>query len=318
MYRFIQNILIISSSVVVLHLILAQFSDGSTDNFYSRFTSPKQNSLIIGTSRAAQGIHPEILDSILNLEKVNSIYNYSFSLNNSSYGEQYFNAIKKKINTESKNGIFIVTIDPWSISVDTTLNESEIDIESIFYSMKYYNSSPNYEYLIKKYKKGWGNLLLKRIESDILSNNKNTIRKINGSYTYLRKDGLLEVYTRMDSAYASNNIKNKVKSYLKLVSKNKFSEFRFNYLKKTIKLLNDHGKVYLVRVPVHKSLLTIEDAFDPDFNKRIQTLANNMNIEYLDHSIYSDKYSYTDGNHLYIEDAKKFSINLSEDIDKIR
>ena len=46
------------------------------NNFYLRFTSPKHNSLIIGTSRSAQGIHPNIIDSILNLEDINSIYNY--------------------------------------------------------------------------------------------------------------------------------------------------------------------------------------------------------------------------------------------------
>ena len=316
MYRFTRNILIISSLIVVLHLLLAQFADGSTDNFYSRFTSPKQNSLIIGTSRSAQGIHPDIIDSILDLEEINSMYNYSFSINNSSYGEQYYNAIKNKINTDSKNGLFIVTVDPWSISIDTTLNESEVDITSVFYSMKYYNSSPNYEYLIKKYKKGWGNILLKRIEANILSNKRDDIGEINGSYTYLRKDGLLEVYTRMDSSYASNNIKKKVNSYINLVSKNKFSEFRFNYLKKTITLLKDFGKVYVVRLPVHRSLLNIEDSFDPEFNNRMITLANEMKTEYLDLSIESDRYSYTDGNHLYIEDAKRFSASLSEHINK--
>ena len=316
MYRFLKNILIISFIIIAIHLILANFDDGSTDNFYLRFTSPKQNSLIIGTSRSAQGIHPDIIDSILDLEEINSMYNYSFSINNSSYGEQYYNAIKNKINTESKDGLFIVTVDPWSISLDTTLNEHEIDIESVFYSMRYYNSSPNYEYLIKQYKKGWGNILLKRIESNILSNKIDDIGKVNGSYTYLRKDGLLEVYTRMDSSYVSQNIQKKIKSYIKLVARNKFSDYRFDYLKKTIELLNDYGKVYLVRMPVHKSLLKIEDSFDPYFDKRMIILANNMDIEYLDFSIESDEYSYTDGNHLYIEDAKRFSVTLSERIKK--
>jgi len=93
-------------------------------------------------------------------------------------------------------------------------------------------------------------------------------------------------------------------------------DFRFDYLKKTIELLNDYGKVYLVRMPVHKSLLKIEDSFDPYFDKRMIILANNMDIEYLDFSIESDEYSYTDGNHLYIEDAKRFSVTLSERIKK--
>jgi len=299
----------------MLHLILAQFADGSTDNFYLRFTSPEKNSLIIGTSRSAQGIHPDVLDSILEIKEINSMYNYSFSVNNSSYGEQYYNAIKNKINKDSDNGLFIVTVDPWSISMDTTLNENEIDVESLLYSIKCYNSSPNYEYLIKKYKKGWGNILFKRIES-IFYEKIGDIGDINGSYTYLRNDGLLEVYTRMDSAYVSSNIKKKINSYVKLVAKNKFSEYRFDYLKKTIELLKYYGEVYLVRIPVHESLLSIEDSFDSGFDNRMMALANNMHIEYLNFSILSAEYSYTDGNHLYIEDAKRFSVLLSESVKK--
>ena len=314
MHRFLKNILIVSLFVIALHLILGALANGSTDNFYLRFTSSKQNSLIIGTSRSAQGIHPNILDSVLNLEENNGIYNYSFSINNSSYGKEYYYAIKNKINESAKNGLFIITVDPWAISSDTTLNDNEIDIESIFYSKKHYNSYPNYEYLIKNYKKGWGNILLKRIESNILIRNQNSLSKIKGAFTYLRKDGLLEVYTSMDSTYVKQNIQKKVYNYNTSMSSNKFSKFRFLYLRKTIQLLKKHGEVYLVRMPVHTSLFKIEDSFDPQFDKRIMNLANKTNVDYLNFADNATQYSYTDGNHLYINDAKIFSNQLAERI----
>ena len=314
MHRFLKNILIVSLFIIALHLILGTLADGSTDNFYLRFTSSKQNSLIIGTSRSAQGIHPNILDSVLNLEENNGIYNYSFSINNSSYGKEYYYAIKNKINESAKNGLFIITVDPWAISSDTTLNNNEIDIESIFYSKKHYNSYPNYEYLIKNYKKGWGNILLKRIESNILIRNQNSLSKIKGAFTYLRKDGLLEVYTSMDSTYVRQNIQKKVHDYNTSMSSNKFSKFRFLYLRKTIQLLKKHGEVYLVRMPVHTSLFKIEDSFDPQFDKRIMNLANKTNVDYLNFADNATQYSYTDGNHLYINDAKIFSNQLAERI----
>ena len=314
MKRFLRNILIGFLCIVFLHIILGIFADGSTDNFYLRFTSSKQNSLIIGNSRSAQAIHPDILDSVLNLEDNSNIYNYSFSVNNSSYGKEYYHAIKNKINESAKNGLFIISVDPWSISSDTTLNDNEIDIESIFYSKKHYNSYPNYEYLIKNYKKGWGNILLKRIESNILFRNQNSLSKIKGSFTFLRKDGLLEVYTSMDSAYVKQNTQNKVHSYNISMSRNKFSKFRFLYLKKTIQLLKKHGEVYLVRMPVHTSLLTIENSFYPLFDKKMINLANNTHVAYLNFVNSSTQYSYTDGNHLYIEDAKIYSIKLAERI----
>mgnify|MGYP006076194167 CR=1 FL=1 len=314
MHRFLKNILIVSLFIIALHLILGALANGSTDNFYLRFTSSKQNSLIIGTSRSAQGIHPNILDSVLNLEENNGIYNYSFSINNSSYGKEYYYAIKNKINESAKNGLFIITVDPWAISSDTTLNDNEIDIESIFYSKKHYNSYPNYEYLIKNYKKGWGNILLKRIESNILIRNQNSLSKIKGAFTYLRKDGLLEVYTSMDSTYVKQNIQKKVYNYNTSMSSNKFSKFRFLYLRKTIQLLKKHGEVYLVRMPVHTSLFKIEDSFDPQFDKRIMNLANKTNVDYLNFADNATQYSYTDGNHLYINDAKIFSNQLAERI----
>lgn len=314
MHRFLKNILIVSLFIIALHLILGALANGSTDNFYLRFTSSKQNSLIIGTSRSAQGIHPNILDSVLNLEENNGIYNYSFSINNSSYGKEYYYAIKNKINESAKNGLFIITVDPWAISSDTTLNDNEIDIESIFYSKKHYNSYPNYEYLIKNYKKGWGNILLKRIESNILIRNQNSLSKIKGAFTYLRKDGLLEVYTSMDSTYVKQNIQKKVYNYNTSMSSNKFSKFRFLYLRKTIQLLKKHGEVYLVRMPVHTSLFKIEDSFDPQFDKRIINLANKTNVDYLNFADNATQYSYTDGNHLYINDAKIFSNQLAERI----
>ena len=314
MHRFLKNILIVSLFIIALHLILGALANGSTDNFYLRFTSSKQNSLIIGTSRSAQGIHPNILDSVLNLEENNGIYNYSFSINNSSYGKEYYYAIKNKINESAKNGLFIITVDPWAISSDTTLNDNEIDIESIFYSKKHYNSYPDYEYLIKNYKKGWGNILLKRIESNILIRNQNSLSKIKGAFTYLRKDGLLEVYTSMDSTYVRQNIQKKVYNYNTSMSSNKFSKFRFLYLRKTIQLLKKHGEVYLVRMPVHTSLFKIEDSFDPQFDKRIMNLANKTNVDYLNFADNATQYSYTDGNHLYINDAKIFSNQLAERI----
>ena len=314
MHRFLKNILIVSLFIIALHLIVGALADGSTDNFYLRFTSSKQNSLIIGASRSAQGIHPNILDSVLNLEENNGIYNYSFSINNSSYGKEYYYAIKNKINESAKNGLFIITVDPWAISSDTTLNDNEIDIESIFYSKKHYNSYPNYEYLIKNYKKGWGNILLKRIESNILIRNQNSLSKIKGAFTYLRKDGLLEVYTSMDSTYVKQNIQKKVYNYNTSMSSNKFSKFRFLYLRKTIQFLKKHGEVYLVRMPVHTSLFKIEDSFDPQFDKRIMNLANKTNVDYLNFADNATQYSYTDGNHLYINDAKIFSNQLAERI----
>ena len=89
------------------------------DNFYFKFTTPKQSSMILGTSRALQGLIPEIINKELNID----IYNYAFTVMNSSYGPSYLNSIKKKLNKNSKDGVFILAVDPWSIS--TKFNPSD-------------------------------------------------------------------------------------------------------------------------------------------------------------------------------------------------
>ena len=81
--------------------------------FYVRFTSPTQHNLIIGTSRAAQGIQPTVLNEIIPNK---SFFNYAFTAAQSPFGPVYLKSIQKKIDTTTKNGIFIVTVDPWSIS----------------------------------------------------------------------------------------------------------------------------------------------------------------------------------------------------------
>ena len=42
--------------IIGIHLYLASFAGGNTDSFYRRFTSPQQSNLILGNSRAAQGV----------------------------------------------------------------------------------------------------------------------------------------------------------------------------------------------------------------------------------------------------------------------
>ena len=68
-------------------------ADGSTDAFYVKFTTPKQKALIIGSSRAAQGLQPAVINLVL---ENTHIYNYAFSRVHTPYGPAYFNSIKKK------------------------------------------------------------------------------------------------------------------------------------------------------------------------------------------------------------------------------
>ena len=313
MKLFIKKILAFTLLIIIIHFILGFLADGTTDDFYLRFTSSKQKSLIIGASRAAQGIQPQLIDSILDLTGADKIYNFSFTGKNSPYGKVYYNAIQTKLNTSNTNGIFIVTVDPWSVSVDTSVkNNNELDFDSDLYRTNSYNSSPNYNYLIKNYKNGWGSILLNKIVKNILLRNKNKLSNISGSWTYLHDNGWLEVFTSMDSIYVQKNTKTKVEYYEQLIKHYQFSAYRFEYLSKTIQLLQNYGTVYLVRLPAHKSFIKIEDAIAADFDLRIEELSIKNNIKYINLIGESNDYQYTDGSHLYKSSAAAVTIYIGK------
>lgn len=98
MIKFIVKTLSFSLVISILFLWICSNADGYTDPFYMRFTTSKQNSLILGTSRAAQGLQPKFFDSILK----ETILNYSFTVAHSPFGKTYLRSIKKKMDLNSK------------------------------------------------------------------------------------------------------------------------------------------------------------------------------------------------------------------------
>lgn len=289
MKRFIHKLLLFILPIFIFIVFVSFIAGGYTDPFYVRFTTPKQKNLIIGTSRAAQGLQPEIFNKILNA----NIYNYAFSVTHSPFGKVYYESILKKHNKE-KNGIFIITIDPWSISSwckdPNDLNQFR-ENELCLNNTRYVNLYPNLEYLYK-------NLNGKYIDI-ILPPSKNM---------FLHNNGWLEVSgIPMDSASVNQRILDKIATYrTEYLPKTKFSQVRLDYLLQTVKYLKNYGKVFLVRLPVHRDMLEIEDKIMPDFNNVIEK-AIALSDDYLDLTTKNDDFIYTDGNHLYKSSGKEVS-----------
>lgn len=289
--------------LAAIYLVLGFLADGKTDPFYLRFTSPKQKSLILGTSRAAQGIIPTILNKKVVANKYEGpFYNFSFTVLHSPFGEVYYNAIKNKIDTNTKNGLFIIAVNPWSIASKTdskNLRESELELSKI----KFFNSYPNYDYLKNAYKNSFFNLLKEKT-----FNNK--------SIMFLHDDGWLEVTMNISDKLIEKGSEEKLKNYKnKQLPFYKISNYRINYLKKTIHLLKEYGDIILVRIPVDNRMLEIENLLDKEFENRIHKIAKQNSCKYISYK--DDGYIYPDGNHLYKESGKKFTERLAIDINKL-
>lgn len=103
----------------------------------------------------------------------------------------------------------------------------------------------------------------------------------------------------MNEEKMKKNIEQKIIFYKKeILPKFKFSKYRLNKLEETITYLNQYGRVYLVRLPVHRDMFKLEQQLMPDFNVKIEGL-HSKTERYIDLTPKNDSYKYTDGNHLY-------------------
>ena len=138
--------------VAIAHIVVAFFGDGKTDAYYLRLTTPKQKSLILGTSRAAQGIFPEEFQDLIDTFNFEGpLYNFAFTALNSPYGEHYFSAIQQKLDPAAKNGLFVLTVDPWSLSSlqsNTKNNLGGREADLFLGNLNCYTCNPNFEYLL--------------------------------------------------------------------------------------------------------------------------------------------------------------------------
>lgn len=290
MKKFILKTFAFSSLMICI--IIAYFIltvDGYDDPYYIRVSSPKQNNLILGTSRAAQGIVPDALSNTLG----KSFFNFAFTLAHSPYGPVYFEAVKRKLATD-KDNTFIVAVDPWSIS---SICPDPNDIANFrennhCLNSPFINTSPNLAYWIKYFDRKFIKLIL-----------------VKDTTTFLHNNGWLQINVEMDSTSVRKRTIEKVSLYNDKLSEYKYSEIRCEYLLKIVKYLSERGVVYLVRLPVGQGIYNIERKYMANFDEVISESIK-LADGYLDMSQHGPLYQFVDGNHLY----KKSSLSVSEEI----
>lgn len=291
------TILVVTSVIVVFYL-----ADGSTDAMYLKFTTPKQSALIIGSSRAAQGIHPKEINKIT---ERSDVFNYAFHIPSSPYGKIYFESIKRKVDNSTKKGLFILEVNPWTIGFRKDANGDEYLIEKQGFIDNTSNVSmnPNFEYLLESYNGGYINIL------------KDRNRK--GSYLtlFVENDGWLHVTIESNKISREDRTAIKMKTYRKdLKYFNGVSEFRKESLIKTITFLKQYGAVYLVRMPVIETMLEIENELQSNFNEEMNSIAIENKVHYINMMPENEHYNYTDGNHLDVDSGTQFSLDLAKKI----
>ena len=268
---------------------------GRVDAFYGRFTSPAAGSLILGTSRAAQGIRPAVLAVRLGGQFQGPLLNYAFTLTHSPYGPAYLASIKRKLRPDVKNGLFIIAVDPWSLSL-TGPEGTFPEAQSFIGQLRQVSQNPNLPYLTRYQTKPLYRLLLDYATAT----------------EHLHPDGWLEVNIGTASAQVYARTARKLQDYRLLAASQHLSAGRMQALRQTIEFLKPHGRVVLVRLPVGSSLLQLENTYQPGFDQLMCQTAAAFAVPYLDYS--TQPYTTTDGNHLQRAASQQFSEKLAADL----
>lgn len=306
MKRFLLHVFLFSLLFGAFCFFVFSLADGETDEYYIKFTTPKQFSLIIGSSRAAQGIQPKVLNEVLQDSK---LYNYAFSRVHSPYGKAYYNNIKRKLeDSQSKRGVFIIEVNPWTLSCTIEDNESEgffYENNSFINKVDCVDCNPNLEYLILGYQQPYYNLLYDKIV------------KREEVYAHIDSNGWSEVLNIGSNYNFEKAENNTIEQYqLELKNYTGISVYRLDYLKQTICFLQQHGRVFLVRMPLSKRMLALEDTLIIDFDMKMQEISKLFAIDYLNFTITSEKYRFIDGHHLDFDSGQQISKYIANHINK--
>ncbi len=274
-------------------------------NYYERFSSPKQYSLILGSSMAAQDVDPSVInDCFEGIYK--PIYNYSFSINTSPYGKTYTKSIKKKLKyNEDKNSLFILCVDPFSIAniLSDVENGKRREDNSYLGQMNFVNISPNVEYLFRY---------------SIL--NKDFYKQQTGNYVneYGRHISLIDI--NEDSVEVMKRINDVILPdyYDNMLPNYHPSQERVEDLIELIDFLKNNGDVYMLRLPVGPEFSHILDSIYPDFDMDMHRLALQNNVSYINFKANNLDYRTTDGVHLYHTEGLRMTFALCDSINTKR
>jgi hypothetical protein len=302
MKKFVLKSLVFLGLITILLSFILLVFGGNVDYFYNKFTTPKQSSLIIGDSRGFQGIQPQVIDKELaNAGFELPMMNYCFTIKQAAYGELYTQSILKKLNPKTKNGLFIITVNPWLLAKRNGDNYSQKEFyESNMppHNMTTVSMNPNVEYLFRNYDYFHFKALFKQKSE-------------------LHKNGWLEeknLPKDQKTLTEWTNIQRKM--YSGFAQEWKTDTYRLKQLGVLIDSLKSHGQVFLIQTPVDSQIKNIEKNFWPNFDSNMMEVAKQKNVPYFDFSNRDDFQTY-DGNHLDKKGGKVFTQLLCDSIKKV-
>jgi hypothetical protein len=307
--RFIAKLLVFCSVLIASYLFLVnKLSQGYVDMYYPKFTQRGGN-LILGLSRADQGIVPAILQEELKSENYAETY-VNFASNQSFYGEVYLNAVKEKLDQSVANGLFVLSVTPGCFTAPKSAGEKEIvrmDEYTIMGKADNFTSNPNYNYIVNCYGEPLYNALHNFTVWENLKSHQDGWNEVSMTSQQMKiEEKDIDIWKSQNLTFYNRKVRTET-----------FKAHRENSFEETIRFLKKHGVVFLVRLPADPDIIALENENWANFDQQMERIARDHNISYLNYSMGFEGFRTYDGSHMPSESARMFTRLLATDIKKI-
>ncbi|RZJ65398.1 MAG: hypothetical protein EOO50_13830 [Flavobacterium sp.] len=299
MKKFVLKLAVFAVLVTATIMLLLEFAGGYVDYYYPKFSSSAQKSMIIGDSRSVEGIRPSVVNQKLSSDFDLPMFNYSFTIAQATYGECYLQSIKRKLDPNAKNGLFILSVNPYMFlkrDGDDFENGKFFESNVPPHNMRFPSVKFNPEHFFKNSEYAHYSTLFTR-----------------GGKAH--DDGWFEERSvPNDPSVRASLEKGQVKLYSDLGRRYKVAPYRLEKLGETIEMLKRHGEVVVVRMPVSANIFALEHRLRPGFDSDMEAIAMRENVPYLNFTKMLNTYASFDGVHLDEIGSEAFTAKLCDSI----
>jgi|GEM_PF-612007 len=297
-------IALVSLVYLGLLLLLATRYPGYIQS-YSCVVTDHRGSAIFGSSRSLTGIEPAVLNKTLGAYL--PFFNYSGNIYATPYGPVYHSFIQRKTRDWEfrDNRLFVLNVDPWTVSCEKKKDAANFFNErhSFYHRLRDVKSGFNAEFLIF-----YADRPLKSILTELIFRSSGGINE-GGRFVYpISREECVQGFTKR-FALAQQRHRNH-RYYIN----GQLSKIRLLYLHRTLQYLSGIGRVILVRMPLTREMLAMENEMDALFSLRMKALSAAEGVAFIDYSREQDTYLFVDDNHLYNTSAEAFTAKLAKDV----
>jgi len=295
-------------AIWVLPLLLDPLNDSNLHKLHPT----DYEGLILGTSRAAQGIDP--LELAHGCELLSGGFNFAFNISDSPWSAQYATICVAQIEKapEASLNYLLLSIDPWSLMPSTKSPSPWIDINDANLCIRAHRYALASEILPRVLGSSESNLATALV-GRIKSSHHNPYR------TRVTEQGWLPNKRYRNPEWAAEETQRHIANYRKTYPRNENwpsaqSLSGIKSIVSSFKERNPTGHIIFLRPPVTQEMLNLEDEVFPEFESMCEELAEQQDVAFVDANVLLLTLHFNDAHHLHFEDAQTFSFALGENL----